>query len=67
MKIHSVVQLILHLAITLISTFVTYTILPRYNAYYFPRPNDIDRYTYIDDNNVCYRYKRIYNNDIITS
>lgn len=60
MDIDHIVHLIKLLTITLLSTYITFTILPKYNPYYFPPSDEIDQYTYIDDNNVCYTYKRVY-------
>ena len=35
-------------------------VIPKRNPYKFPKPHEIDKYNYIDDNGVCYKYVRKY-------
>lgn len=35
-------------------------IIPKRNPYRFPEASKIDKYTYVDDNGVCYKYVRKY-------
>ena len=44
----------------IISFFIFYYVIPKRNPYTFPDPMKIDKYTYIDANGVCYKYKRKY-------
>ena len=37
-----------------------YTIIPNQNPYRFPKPEEIDKYMYVDDNGICYKYIRDY-------
>ena len=44
----------------MISLYIFYNIIPKKNPYVFPKPNEIDKYEYVDDNGVCYKYQRKY-------
>ncbi len=43
-----------------ISLLLFFTIIPKQNPYFFPKSSKIDKYMYIDDNGVCYKYVRKY-------
>ncbi len=45
---------------TLCSMFLLYNIIPKRNPFVFPKSNKIDKYVYVDDNGVCYKYVRKY-------
>ena len=40
-----------------------YTFIPNQNPYRFPKPGEIDKYMYVDDNGICYKYIRKYITD----
>lgn len=42
------------------SIFVFYNIIPKSNPYRFPNVTEIDKYTYVDNTGVCYKYVRKY-------
>lgn len=43
-----------------VSLLFFYYLLPKNNPYRFPKVDDIDKYRYVDDNGVCYKYERKY-------
>ena len=45
---------------TLVSIILFYNIIPKRNPYVFPKSHTIDKYIYVDDNGVCYKYTRKY-------
>ena len=44
----------------LCSVFIFYNIIPKSNPYKFPKANEIDKYSYVDNAGVCYKYRRKY-------
>jgi len=44
----------------LLSLTLFFKIIPKQNPYLFPKPHEIDKYEYIDNKGVCYKYLRKY-------
>ena len=44
----------------LISLIIFFHLIPKRNPYKFPKIDKIDKYNYIDENGVCYKYIRKY-------
>ncbi len=53
-------DMIIFITSCIFTIFVCYKLIPNMNPYNFPKYEDIDKYTYLDDAGVYYKYKRIY-------